>query len=664
MTSTVVFLIMFIIFAAILVGMGIYSRKWVSDSSDYILAGREISTPVNMMGISAIGFAGTSIALAPGFTVLNGFKASFLWSFIYTVCGLLFFALIYAKFIRRCGSQTLPEYLEMRYDGTVRSVVSITSVIGMAGILANNIVSCANTISGYTGWDSMVVIGVIFLIIISFTFISGLWATTLTDFFQVAIGTIAIPLLILLLLRRYGGFEAINANWMNNNFVQNGISGLAIKGTALTYPSILNFVVLFAAALVWGNNYYWMKIANCRSEKVARNSFILATIVLLVIFLIPLGLIGAFAGAFMKDKFVLAGLGGKLIHTGAYGLIASTFVPILGSFFVIGAVAASISTASTAALGATAVGTRDIYQRLINKNADPKKTLIASKIIMVLIGILTWGICLLPGGPTYIFAFANCWLVPPAILLGLGAFWPRFNTRGALWGAVAGMSSMFVLTLLGDILKIFMINNYIYLATLGFLITLVVAVGASLTEKPKYYGASSWERIPTETNREKIELTDFDTKILEMIRVGHCYMSDLTDAMGVDSKISGASIERLDRGGYIVREGLSGSKFYSFSITDKGIAALPKLIGMDETLAKVNLTTLYVELLKVAEKGAVEQAAFVKNNGIKSMRMSSICSHLTRQGYVIERGMYKRRLEVTDKGKQIIKSTLKNDQAI
>ena len=82
MTSTVVFLIMFIIFAAILVGMGIYSRKWVSDSSDYILAGREISTPVNMMGISAIGFAGTSIALAPGFTVLNGFKASFLWSFI------------------------------------------------------------------------------------------------------------------------------------------------------------------------------------------------------------------------------------------------------------------------------------------------------------------------------------------------------------------------------------------------------------------------------------------------------------------------------------------------------------------------------------------------------------------------------------------------------
>lgn len=663
MTSTTIFFAMFLVFSAILVGMGIYSRRWVSDSSDYILAGREISTPVNMMGICAIGFAGTSIALAPGFSVLNGFKTSFLWSFIYAVCGLFIFALIYAKFIRRCGAQTLPEYLEMRYDGRVRSVVSITSVIGMAGILANNIVSCANTISGYTGWDNMVVIGAIFLIIIAFTFISGLWATTLTDFFQVIIGIIAIPLFLYLLMRRYGGLEAINANWMNNNFVENGISGLAIKGFAFTYPSVLNFIVLFAAALVWGNNYYWMKIANCRSEKVAKDSFFLATIVLLIFFLIPLGLIGAYAGGFMTDKFLIAGQGGKLIHTGAYGLMASTFVPLLGSFFVIGAVAASISTASTAALGATAVGTRDIYARLINKNADAKTTLKVSKIIMILIGALTWAICLLPGGPTYIFAFANCWLVPPAILLGLGAFWPRFNTRGALWGAVAGMTTMVVLTLLGDVFKIFVINNYIYLATLGFVITLVVAVVATLTDKSKYYGASDWERVPNEKNREKVEITDFDKKILEMIRIGHCYMSDLTDALGVDSKLSSASIERLDRGGYIFREGLRGSKFYSFEITEKGLAAIPALRGEEAALAEVQLTPLYVELLKVSDKGVTEQAEFVKKNGIKSMHMSSICTHLTRQGYVVEKGLYKRRLEITEKGKEILKS-VKNSKAV
>ena len=183
-----VFLVLFVIFCAILVGCGVISKRWVRESSDYILAGREISTFINMIGVCAIGFAGTTVALAPGFAIQLGLTASFTWGIIYGVCGLLLFAVLFANFIRRCGAQTLPEYLEMRYDGKVRSVVAITSVVGMAGILANNIVSCTNAIAGYTKWNSTVIMAVIFLVIIAFTFISGLWATTLTDFFQVTSG--------------------------------------------------------------------------------------------------------------------------------------------------------------------------------------------------------------------------------------------------------------------------------------------------------------------------------------------------------------------------------------------------------------------------------------------------------------------------------------------
>ena len=645
-----VFLVLFVIFCAILVGCGVISKRWVRESSDYILAGREISTFINMIGVCAIGFAGTTVALAPGFAIQLGLTASFTWGIIYGVCGLLLFAVLFANFIRRCGAQTLPEYLEMRYDGKVRSVVAITSVVGMAGILANNIVSCTNAIAGYTKWNSTVIMAVIFLVIIAFTFISGLWATTLTDFFQVTLGVIIVPTTLILLSQRYGWFDAINAAWPGGNVFAAGLTGATLPGAVPTYPSVLNFVICFAAALVWGNNYYWMKIANCRSEKVARKSFILAAIILIVVFCIPLGIMGAYAGAFLGDSFAAPYGSGAVAPTGAYGLIASTFPALLGSFVVIGAVAASISTASTSALGASAVATRDIYQRLVNPKADTKTTLKASKWIMVLIGVLTWVLCLFPGGPTYLFAFANCWLVPPAILLGLGAIWPRFNSRGAICGALAGMITMAVFTLLGDVLKIFTVNSYIYLATLGFLVTLIVAVLASLTGKPKYYGQSGWERVPTATNRKDVKLDDTDRKILEMIRLGHCYMADLTDALGVDSKTSGASIENLDQGGYIVRAGLSGSKFYTFSITEKGLAALPGLTGAEAEMAKEGLNPLYLGLLKVVMENPENQAEYIQKNGIKSMRMSSICSHLTRQGYIIEGGLFKRKLRITDKG--------------
>lgn len=643
------FLVLFVIFCAILVGCGIVSKRWVKDSSDYILAGREISTFINMIGVCAIGFAGTTIALAPGFAVQLGLVGSWTWGIIYGVCGLLLFAVLFANFIRRCGAQTLPEYLEMRYNGKVRSVVAITSVIGMAGILANNIVSCTNAIAGYTKWNSTVIMAVIFLVIIAFTFISGLWATTLTDFFQVCLGVIIVPMLLILLAQRYGWIDAINEVWPGGNVFAAGLTGASLGGAKLTYPSVLNFIICFAAALVWGNNYYWMKIANCRSEKVAKKSFILAAIILVVVFCIPLAIVGAYAGGFLGENFTAPFGSGKVAPTGAYGLIASTFPALLGSFIVIGAVAASISTASTSALGASAVANRDIYQRLINPKADSKTSLKASKWIMVLIGVLTWVLCLFPGGPTYLFAFANCWLVPPAILLGLGAIWPKFNSRGAIWGAASGRIVMAVFTLL-DIFKVFSVGKYVYLASLGFVVTLVVAIIASLTGKPKYYGEKGWERVPTASNRKDVKLDATDKQVLEMIRLGHCYMADITDALGVDSKTSGAAIENLDQGGYIVRAGMVGSKFYTFSITEKGEAALPALAGVEGEMAKEGLTPLYVELLQIVAKNPEKQAEFLQKNGIKSMKMSSICSHLTRQGYIIEGGLFKRKLRITEKG--------------
>ena len=546
--GNVIFVVIFVIFCAFLLGAGLISKRWVKESSDFVLAGREISTPINVVGVIAIGFAGTTVTLAPGFTIQYGLLGGLGWGVIYSVCGLLIFGLLYANFVRRSGAQTLPEFLEMRYDGHTRSVVAITSVIGMCGIMANNVVSSVDNIAAFTGWNRLAITAIIFAVIIVFTFVSGLWATTITDLFQVLIGVIVVPATFFILAGRFGWLDAISANWGAGDFMSQGFVG-ALPGMKLTYPSVFNFIICFAVALVWGNNYYWMKVANCRSEKVARRSFVAAAIILIVVFMVPLCFIGGYMGAFYPEQLTLNG--GTVAPTGTYGYVAKTFVSLFGSLVVISAVAASISTASTSALGASAVANRDIYQRLINPKADAKKSLKMSKIIMLLIGVVTFVLCQFPGGPTYLFAFANCWLVPPAILLGLGAIWPRFNGRGALWGA---------------------------------------------------------------------------------------------------SMTSGAAVETRDQGGYLVRAGMSGSKFYTFTITEKGLAALPALSGKEAEMAEEFLNPLYVQLLKVVKENPEQQAEFVQKNGIKSMRMSAICSHLTRRGYVVEGGLFKRKLRITEKG--------------
>lgn len=646
----VVFGVYSIIFVGLLIGAGFIAKKWVSDSNVYIIAGREISLPINTLAVVAIGFAGTSITLAPGFSILYGVKAGILWGCIYSLFGLLLYANLFSNLIRRSGAVTLPEYFETRYNGTVRGLVSITSVIGMCGILANNIISLSSIVSGYTGWPVYAITAVAFFVILIFTTMSGMWATTITDFIQVTIGTIAVPIFLIILAVKYGGFDYFSS-WLGGDWVNQGLAGASLPGLSFKYPSILTFMILFGTALVWGNNYYWIKIASCRNEIVAKKSYSLGAIYLIVIFMIPLSFIGIYAGVTMPEVFTLAG--GTVAHTAAYGVIAREVTPLLSCLFIVGAAAASLSTSSTAAMGATSTATRDIYQRLINKDASPETTLKASKVIMALIIIVTWVMTFFPGGPTYLFAFANAWLTPPAVLLLLGAIWPRFNSRGAFWGVLAGMVTMVVLTIT-ELTQIFNIGNWTHMAIVGFLVSLIVGAIAALTAPPKYYGSSNWNIKAKKGNRIDIELNDFDIKVLEMINIGHQYLADISDGLNVDSKVSTDSIEKLDQGGFIERAGLRGSKFFTFSVTEKGKEALPALSEIESKMVEDYLTPKYVRFLEMALNRPDEIGLFAKDNNMTSLQMSSMISHLNRRGYIIEKGMFRRRVEVTEKGKKMV----------
>ena len=82
-----------------------------------------MSLLINIMGVAAIGFAGTTVSLSPGQAILYGIGVLLFGS--YLLCfwiNVIWFSIF--NFIRRCGAQTLPEYLEMRYDGRVRNVVA------------------------------------------------------------------------------------------------------------------------------------------------------------------------------------------------------------------------------------------------------------------------------------------------------------------------------------------------------------------------------------------------------------------------------------------------------------------------------------------------------------------------------------------------------------
>ena len=220
-------------------------------------------------------------------------------------------------------------------------------------------------------------------------------------------------------------------------------------------------------------------------------------------------------------------------------------------------------------------------------------------------------------------------------------------------GALAGMGAIAIFAIF-EHRAVFGGDLLFYIPSLVFLITLVVALVATYSEKPSYHAATAWRRIPTDTNREEVKLKEIDVKILDLLSIGHLYMSDLTDALETDSFLTAAAIERLDRGGYITRRGGWGRDLYTFDPTPKGLQALPapekNEATMREAMRQDYLNPIYVSLLAKLrdEPGHLEK--HMTGLSLSSTVMAAILAHFARRGYIAETGFFRRGFVLTEAG--------------
>src|SRR5699024_3212340 len=354
-------------FLLLLLGGGLMTRKWVKNSNDFLIAGREVGLIVNIFGVAAIGFAGTIITLGPGLAIITGFWGSVGFGIIYGIGGLALYGIIFAPYIRRSGAHTLSEWLEMRFDSRTRTLVTLATILGLLGIMANNVVSMAIVTTGFTGWSLLGTLAVIFFLFLLFTYIGGFWAVTLTDFLQMCVGLVALPVLIISLVMKYGSSSFLTSEWQGTSgFMTRGIGDGSLPVLSLEYPSVLTFTILFACFLVWGNNYYWLRVSSSRNESVARNGFIIGGILLVVVPITILAFVGIYAASIFPDTFAPFG---DTDPMSAFGVVLKALPIGVAALALIGALAASISTSTTALMGASSTAVRDIYQRFIRPNA-------------------------------------------------------------------------------------------------------------------------------------------------------------------------------------------------------------------------------------------------------------------------------------------------------
>lgn len=645
-SSIMIFLVFLVIFGVIVNWLGVRARSLIKGSSDYIIAGREVNLLVNIFGVAAIGYAGTTLTLSPSFALMGGFwKGVSMLGIAYSLIGIGGYGLLVAPLARRSGAHTLPEWMEIRYDKRVRIVVAITAIFSMIGITANNIVSVAYILAGFTNWNLLLLIVIAFLLFLGYVFASGLWGVAITDFFMGFLCIIAMPLLIVTLLIKYGGFNFVANNWPGGgSWLTSGITGGTFPWFSLKYPSFLVALFLYGFALVWGSNHYWIRCSSVRSERIARNSFLWAALILFLANGIVYVLVGSYSGAAYPTAFQPIG---STPTASAFGILLQELNPVIASYLLISTIAASISTATATHIAGSSMIIRDFYQRFFKPKATSKELVTPSRIITLLFGVITLVLCFYPGGPVFLFAFSTAWLLPSGVALLLGMYWKRVSSTGTFWGVLLGILLLTVWTVL-DLTKIYpMTAKFGHMAIPGFLLTFIVTIVISLLTHKKA------EKL--EVVKEKIKLNELETNTLDLISKGSNVLSDISDILNVDSNVSNKTILKLEEYEIIRRKSQRGLDYYIFEVTEKGSEFLPQITKKDEILYKDGLSTVSFKILDyMYSHDNLVVDDMVEITKMEPLSISAIIQNLIRQGYMLEGGLIRRKLRISDKGKVIV----------
>lgn len=448
----------FALFVAITLYIVIRASKRNVSAAEFFTAGRSFTGPQNGIAISGDYLSAASFLGIAGAIAVYGYDG-FLYSIGFLVAWLVALLLV-AELLRNSGKFTMADVLSFRLRQRPVRIAAATTTLAvclfyllaqMAG--AGGLVALLLNVEGDLG--QAVVIAVVGVLMIVYVLIGGMKGTTWVQIIKAVLLIGGAALMTLMVLGKFGlNFSEILGA------AQSAVSGSANEAVAqrdvlapgaqygASLTSQINFISL-ALALVLGTAglpHVLMRFYTVPSAKEARRSVVWAIALIGAFYLFTLAL-GYGAAALVGPDTILAAPGAQ---NSAAPLLAFELggVLLLG---VISAVAFATILAVVAGLTITAATSfaHDIYASVMNSHRVTEDEQVrVSRITVVVLGVLAIALGVLAAEQNIAFLVALAFAVAaaanlPTILYSL--YWPRFNTRGALWSMYGGLISTVVL---------------------------------------------------------------------------------------------------------------------------------------------------------------------------------------------------------------------------
>ena len=469
-------LMAFIIYFALVLGVGFYFYKRSSNMEDYILGGRSMNPYVTALSAQASDMSSWLLMGLPGAVLLMGLGEA--WIGIGLAAGSYLSWLFVAKRLRKHSvvagnSLTVPEFFSNRYKdkkGYLRFVCGLIILFFFVIYVASGFKGCGvtlQTIFPELSVELAMCIGGV--IIIAYTFLGGYKAVCWTDFFQGLLMLVAVVVVPLAAIGALGGWGDLEAGWAEVG-VEQFTNLFWDNGSALGFIAILSL-------LAWAFGYFgmphivvrYMSIRDPEEVKVSRR----VSLVWIVIALSAAILVGMVGRVYVGEAEVMSdGFNAEHIFLRMAG---DLFAPIIAGLFFAAVMAAIMSTADSQLLVASSSITNDILGKYEKYN-DPRKLMWVSMIVVVVVAVLALVLALF-GGNNIMGLVSYAWAgfgaaFGPLMILSL--YWKRMNLQGAIASVFTGFLTVILwntfLTASTGVYEL--LPGFIFAAVAGVLVSL------------------------------------------------------------------------------------------------------------------------------------------------------------------------------------------------
>ena len=472
--SPIPFYTVLVLYLGIMAFIGWYAGRKTNSIGDFFVLSGKAGVVVSGIAYFSTQFSMGTFLGTPGTIYGVGYAGMAISVPGAVFCMILPALLIGRKLItlgHKYGFLTMADYLTDRYHSkNMSGVLGVMMLFFLVPMMGAQIIGAGVIVHVFTGlpeWVGVVGMGII---VILYCMTGGMKGAMMTDVIQgsLMIATAVVTFIVSVVMG--GGFSNINHTLQSMNEAYLTFPG---ANGYMPWTYYISNIVLWSF-FTMGQPHLFTKFFAMKDHKTMFKAILLGTA-------------GMFFSATLIEWAGVNGIASIQNIEKADQIIPMILQrgmnPFLASIFIAGIVAAGMSTIDGILVTTTGAVTRDIYQKIINKNATDEAVMSLSKVVTVIIGIVVICFGVFQPGSIFeinLFAFSGMAIFVVPILFGI--YWKKATAKGAIASVIVGIISLLLFTLNPSVKALAMGFHALFPTTI--IASIVMIVVSKFTETP------------------------------------------------------------------------------------------------------------------------------------------------------------------------------------